>query len=109
MFDTSALNVITKERSRRYCVIVGDPTTTKCGLDGPKENAELLSAVNLFGDDGDKKMAEFLGIDVEKKTKAGGTTKGGSRSKKGTAAGGPLPDELLAAMSGASVSKKKKK
>ena len=31
------------------------------------------------------------------------------RSKKGTAASGPLPDDLLAAMSGASVSKKKGK
>ena len=44
-----------------------------------------------------------------KKLAAGGAKKGGARSKKGTAASGPLPDDLLAAMSGASVSKKKGK
>ena len=44
-----------------------------------------------------------------KKAGAAGAAKTSTRSKKGVAASGPLPDDLMAAMAGASVSKKKKK
>lgn len=49
MFDigNSKMNIVYREASKRFCVIIGDPTTTKCGLDGKKEFQKLVGAVNM--------------------------------------------------------------
>lgn len=59
LFDMNKkLNLAIRERSKRYCVVVGDPTSWKCELEGPKEFGNLLGKMNLnirpdFDDDDD--------------------------------------------------------